>query len=321
VTLSPRANQIPGRGSYGIDAPYLLAVPAALFIANVVHGIVVRSWPPFAGAALVAGCAALGLHASRRGKFAVWGEILDGLELRGDERVLDVGCGRGAVLVLAARRLTTGRATGVDLWRRGHQSGNAPAATRANAAAEGVAGRVDVATADMTALPFADDSFDVVVSNIAVHNVPTRAGRDRAVDQAVRVLRPGGRLLVADIWGTRGYCRRLLDLGMENVRTRGLGWRVWWSGPWLATRLVTATKPARDRTHARAPDSPLPLASLASWTAPRGALILDSPWKASSPARPTCWAIISTPTRSSPRSTSRSTRRCRRSASSSACTQ
>ena len=51
------------------------------------------------------------LYTTRRGKFQVWEEILDGLHLRGDERVLDMGCGRGAVLTAVAKRLTTGRVT------------------------------------------------------------------------------------------------------------------------------------------------------------------------------------------------------------------
>ena len=169
------------KAPYGIDAPYLLAIPAILFFINVVQGVLSRSVWPFVGAAAVAGCAALGLHASRRGKFVAWDRLLDGLRLRGDERVLDVGCGRGAVLLLAARRLTSGRAVGVDLWRTADQSGNSPHATRHNAQAEGVADRVELCTANMTSLPFADGCFDVVVSNLAVHNVPT-ASRDRAMD-------------------------------------------------------------------------------------------------------------------------------------------
>jgi hypothetical protein len=70
-------------------------------------------------------------------------------------RAADLGCGRGAVLIEAARRLPTGRAVGADLWSGKDQSGNSPDATLANAAAAGVADRVEVHTADMTALPFA----------------------------------------------------------------------------------------------------------------------------------------------------------------------
>src|SRR5262249_28809523 len=150
-----------------------------------------------------------------------------------------------AVLLLAARRLTTGRAVGVDVWERADQSGNSVEATRRNAVAEGVADRVELRTADLIALPFGPESFDLVVSNVAIHNVKGRAGRDKAIAEAVRVLRPGGRLLIADLWATGLYCSRLTELGMIDVARRGLGWRMWWSGPWLPTHLVTATKTAR----------------------------------------------------------------------------
>jgi SAM-dependent methyltransferase len=239
------SGQVRRKGSYGIDAPYLLPVLAVLVAANVVNGVISDSVWPFLGAAAVLACAGCGLYTSRRGKFVVWAGLLERLRLRGDERVLDLGCGRGAVLLLAARHLTTGRAVGVDLWRRGDQSGNAAEATRRNAAAEGVADRVELHTADMTALPFEYGSFDVVVSSVAVHNVKRQAGREKAIEEAVRVLRPGGRLLIADLWGTRLYRAHLAKLGMADVGRRGLGWRMWWSGPWLPTRLVTATKPVR----------------------------------------------------------------------------
>jgi arsenite methyltransferase len=39
------------------------------------------------------------------------------VNVRGDERVLDLGCGRGAILTMAARCLTSGNATGVDIWK------------------------------------------------------------------------------------------------------------------------------------------------------------------------------------------------------------
>jgi SAM-dependent methyltransferase len=233
------------RGAYGVDAPFLLPIPAALIAYNIWKGIVHRSLWPLGAALAIAVCAALGLYASRRGKFIVWERLLDGLGLRGDEQVLDLGCGRGAVLMLAARRLTTGKAIGVDLWRRADQSGNAPEATMRNAAAEGVADRVETRSADMTRLPFADESFDLVLSNVAIHNVKDQAGRNKVIDEAVRVLRPGGRLLIADLAGARQYQSRLKEQGMGEISRRCLGWRMWWSGPWLGTQLVSASKPAR----------------------------------------------------------------------------
>lgn len=231
------------RGSYGVDAPYLLIAPGVLILINLVNGFLSKTLWPFLAAALVLGCSGFGLYASRRGKFVVWEELLRNLNLKGNEWVLDLGCGRGAVLLLAAQHLNTGRAVGVDLWKVRDQSGNAAEATRRNAVAEGVADRVEFHTAHMKVLPFANDSFDLVVSNVAIHNVKGEAGRNRVIEEAVRVLRPGGRLMIADNGGTRQYRGQLIRLGMRDVVRRSLGWRLWWSGPWLATRLVTAVKP------------------------------------------------------------------------------
>ncbi|HXO78771.1 MAG TPA: SAM-dependent methyltransferase, partial [Mycobacterium sp.] len=64
-----------------------------------------------------------------------------------------------------------------------------------------------------------------------------------ALDQAVRVLRPGGRLAIADLRETGQHANHLRELGWRNVQRRNLGWRMWYGGPWFATRLVTATKP------------------------------------------------------------------------------
>ena len=159
------------RGSYGIDAPYAPAFILA-WPSSTRHWRSSRAeWWSYLAVLVIASFAAYYLHFTLRGKFLVWAELLDQLELRGDERILDLGCGRGAVLLMAAQHLTTGRAVGVDLWRRVDQSGNSEEATRRNAAAEGVADRVELHTADMTALPFADGSFDVVVSSLAIHNI------------------------------------------------------------------------------------------------------------------------------------------------------
>jgi arsenite methyltransferase len=65
-----------------------------------------------------------GIHTTRRGKFLVGAEIPDSPQLRGEERVLEVGCGRGAVLTMVAERLSRGRVVRIDIWRRVDQSGN-----------------------------------------------------------------------------------------------------------------------------------------------------------------------------------------------------
>jgi arsenite methyltransferase len=142
------------RPRYGIDAPYVPAGLAAGGLACVVGArLIGRRWLAVPGVALLAQ-AALYLHTTLRGKLRVWERELDQLKLRGDEQLLDLGCGRGAVLIAAAQRLPRGRAVGVDLWRSQDQIGNDPDVTRTNAAAAGVDDRVELHTADMTALPF-----------------------------------------------------------------------------------------------------------------------------------------------------------------------
>ncbi|WP_405784667.1 class I SAM-dependent methyltransferase [Streptomyces sp. NBC_01378] len=185
------------------------------------------------------GCARWpGRHTTLHGKLRVWRRELDRAALKGDEQLLDLGCGRGAVLIEAAGRLPTGRAVGVDLWSGKDQSRNRPEVTLANAAAAGVSDRVDVQTADMTELPFADGSFDVVTSALAIHNIPSRERRCRAVDEAMRVLRPGGRLIVADFWP---MARQYADhIGQGTLRE--LGPEYWYGGPWLGVTLLHAVK-------------------------------------------------------------------------------
>jgi ubiquinone/menaquinone biosynthesis C-methylase UbiE len=183
------------------------------------------------------------LYATLRGKFVVWAREVDALDLTGTEQVLDLGCGRGAVLLTVARQLTTGQAIGIDAWRAKDQSGNTEAAMQHNAEAEDLADRVDLVTGDMCALPFDDASFDLVVSSLALHNIPDAHDRDSAVVEALRVLRPGGRLLLADAMHTDAYAATLRGSGAQDVAVRSLGWRVWYGGPWFGLSMVTARKP------------------------------------------------------------------------------
>ena len=224
---------------YGVDAP---AFPALLGAAGVACGLAAARRPGriAAGTAAAVLLASTGvyLHTTLRGKLRIWERELDRAALKGDEELLDLGCGRGAVLIEAASRLPAGRAVGVDLWSRKDQSGNGPEVTLANAAAAGVADRVEVRTADITALPFQDDSFDVVTSALVIHNIPSPEARYRAVDEAMRVLRPGGQLLIADPWWTARKYAAYIGQGT----LRGLGPGYWYGGPWFGATLLHAVK-------------------------------------------------------------------------------
>jgi len=103
------------------------------------------------------------LWSSRIGKLRARDGIIGAIPWRGDEAVLDVGCGRGLLLIATAKRLPDGRAVGVDIWDASGESGNRPEATLENARIEGIAERVEVVDGDARRLPFGDESFDAVL--------------------------------------------------------------------------------------------------------------------------------------------------------------
>ncbi len=174
--------------------------------------------------------------------------LLDLVPWRGDERVLDVGCGRGLLLISAAQRLKGGRAVGIDLWRGLELSGNRAEATLENARRAGVAERVDVQDSDARRLPFADAAFDVVVSSLVIHNIPGQAGRRQAVREIARVLKPGGHVALLDMRHTLDYVQALRECGLADSQRQSAGWFLSVLFPLLSCGLVqfyrvTGSKP------------------------------------------------------------------------------
>ncbi|MBB1157405.1 MULTISPECIES: class I SAM-dependent methyltransferase [Amycolatopsis] len=186
------------------------------------------------------GTAALMLHSSLRGKRRAREQQLDRLALRGDEVVLDLGCGSGLLLIGVAARLTTGRATGIDLWRTRDQAGSDRKTCLENAVRTGVADKIELVDGDMAKLPFPSGSFDLVTGCLSVHNLHPDSRRAECVSEAFRVLRPGGRLLLIDFSGTAQYARLAVEAGMTEVGRSGL-----LGGMFPPCRAVTATKPAQ----------------------------------------------------------------------------
>jgi ubiquinone/menaquinone biosynthesis C-methylase UbiE len=217
------------RANFGIDAPgvirnFLLLALAALLLAWAAARWLpgARGLPRMGLSFAVVFCAQALLMrwTSLVGKRIAARQLLAQAQLHGGERVLDVGCGRGLLLLGAAQRLPRGRAVGIDLWQLSDLSGNARAATEANARALQVSDRVELVDGDMRALPFADGEFDAVLSSLAVHNVYDREGRELALREIARVTRPGGRVLLQDFRHTADYARALRAAGFEQVERR-----------------------------------------------------------------------------------------------------
>jgi arsenite methyltransferase len=191
-------------------------------------------------ALLALACAAIGwfkIHSSRDGKLHLREQLLDQLALKGDEKVLDVGCGRGLLAIGAAKRLKTGKVTGIDLWNPQDLSGNSADAAKENAKAEGVADRVRFETGDARKLVYPDSHFDAVISANAFHTLADDHEREQALHETLRVLKPGGRLVIFDTAETGYYAQVLRASGAHDVTLSP------WSFLWcLPSRSVTARK-------------------------------------------------------------------------------
>ena len=219
------------RPHYGIDAPELLrfffisgSAALVLFFVILLTSIAGSTLKIILGTLL----GIVAFYLLTMGGFMIYGskvmklkdneKLLSLIQWSGNEQVLDIGCGRGLMLVSAAKRLIAGKATGIDIWQEKDQANNSLFAALVNAAIEGVAQRVEVQTADMRKLPFSDSSFDVVTSNWAIHNLVAEADRQTTLNEIIRVLKPSGVVIINDIVNQAEYADYLKLQGMENVQ-------------------------------------------------------------------------------------------------------
>ena len=219
------------RPHYGIDAPGVVGfflstggVMLVIFLALVLTPFSVNTWARIfgglsaIGAAYFLGMGSLMLYFSKVTKLKEREKLLNLIEWSGRELVLDVGCGRGLMLVGAAKRLGSGKAIGIDIWQQKDQAKNSASAALANAEFESVKDRIEVTTADMRQLPFPGNHFDVVVSNWAVHNLELEIDRQNALSEIVRVLKPGGVVVLSDLAHQTQYAKYLGECGMVDVQ-------------------------------------------------------------------------------------------------------
>jgi SAM-dependent methyltransferase len=231
------------KADYGIDAPTvvrnltlggLAALLLALFRVDIHLGpvIIVHTGWYFAAAAML-GESLWMLYYSKIGKYGHRDRMLGKISWHGDERVLDVGTRRGLLLIGAAKHLTTGRAAGIDIWQSKDLSGNARERTEENIRAEDVWDRCELHNEPAQQMSFPSESFDVVVSNQCLHNIPSEAARDKACSELVRVLKPGGQMVISDFMHSGRYAKLFREAGL-TVQIDG------WFPP---SRIIHAVKP------------------------------------------------------------------------------
>jgi SAM-dependent methyltransferase len=211
----------PKKPSYGLDSPM------GLVLSNI--------------------ASPLYLYASLKGKGDFWDNVIENLSPEQTAGpVLDVGCGRGLVLLKLAQRKkalsATAPAYGIDIFNSADQTGNSPTATYANAACLGLLDHVVLHTANFIRdLPFKDGAFGVITASLSLHNV-SATERQSAIDEMIRICAPGGCMIVLDLMGYVSGCRdSLARHGWTDVSLEFGGAKVMF-GIWPC-QLLKARKP------------------------------------------------------------------------------
>ena len=132
-------------------------------------------------------------------------------------RILDVGCGSGALVVTVARAAPGSTVVGADTW--GEQWEYSQAQCETNARLEGVDDRVAFRRATASDLPFADGELDAVVSCLTFHEVRECDDRAEPLAEALRVLRPGGRFAFLDLFADPALFASLTHVREVVVRS------------------------------------------------------------------------------------------------------
>jgi ubiquinone/menaquinone biosynthesis C-methylase UbiE len=147
------------------------------------------------------------------GEGRIRGAIMELVGLREGERVLEVGCGTGTVTLLAAGKVgPAGEAVGIDPVPEMLGRARAKDAPRQARFLEG----------EGTPLPFPDGHFDAVIFFLVLHEM-VHQDRIQALREAVRVLKPGGRLLVGELARPRSAAGRVLLAGLLVVEEQEAG--------------------------------------------------------------------------------------------------
>ncbi len=157
------------------------------------------------------------------GKRQMARQIIEGtaacVKLPADGKVLDVGCGSGALGIAVGKRNPKAEIIGIDRWGKEYASFSKNLC-ESNAKAEGVR-RISFRQGDATHLDFPDETFDAVVSNYVYQNIP--GDRQQYLLETLRTLKKGGTFALHDIFSKSKYgdmqafVKKLRELGYQRV--------------------------------------------------------------------------------------------------------
>lgn len=215
--------------NYGIDAPKVIRNLVGIGILSIIIYILLSfnfflqinffkpSFFSMGVCLLIPGF--LMLAYSKFGKFKHKERMLKLHQWRGDEKVLDVGTGLGLLLIGAAKKLNTGKSYGIDIFNSYDLSDNTIEQTKNNIRLENVADKTEIITENILKTNFSNNYFDVIASNLCLHNLYKPAERKQACNEIYRILKPGGEAIISDYKHTSEYKKVFEGLGMKVEKT------------------------------------------------------------------------------------------------------
>jgi SAM-dependent methyltransferase len=149
--------------------------------------------------------------------------VITNLVWNGDGSILDIGCGSGALAISVAKKYEKAQITGIDYW--GKHWEYSKTLCEKNAKLEKVHNRIEFQKASAADLPFDDECFDVVLSNLVFHEVGGVKDKTEVIKEALRVLKKDGKFVFQDLflWSlVYGKPEKLLQTiqswGIKNVK-------------------------------------------------------------------------------------------------------
>jgi arsenite methyltransferase len=212
--------------NYGVDAPgvirnlliagvFVLIVPFIFPVLKIGTFSMDITWLIWSGFYLsLSGLAMLAY--SLFGKFKHRDRMLNMIDWRGDEQVLDIGTGKGLLMIGAAKKLTSGKSIGIDIWNEEDLTGNNIENAIQNAEIEGVNDKIDIKNENAMDMGFEDGSFDVILTNLCLHNIYNKEGRYAACKEISRVLKTRGTAIISDYLHTKEYKINFDGLGLQT---------------------------------------------------------------------------------------------------------
>ena len=177
-------------------------------------------------------------HTLFRGRGLIWHQILKDLNIPEQSQVAELGLNYAGLFVLVAQQLKApGKVVGVNIGKPAISQREQERVTENR-----VADRAKIVDGDLLNLPLENRTYDYVFSSFSFHSVKPAINRGRAIQEAARVLKPDGTLVIVDFGPINEYESILTNMGFQNVRVVPTGWIGWWGGPWLDTKVLVASR-------------------------------------------------------------------------------